>query len=102
MAGVPIQFCTSEDTALWPPQSSTTRSVFNCLRAAYTAAEAPAGPPPTIIRSYIVKKEYHRICSFLFGSLFAALFPSQKRRKTSPAVVLFSNLNAHGLFSFRF
>jgi hypothetical protein len=37
---------------VWPPKRSATTPVRMPLRAAYTAAAAPAGPPPTISTSY--------------------------------------------------
>ena len=35
---------------IWSPLTS---NVFSCLRAAYTLAASPAGPPPIIINSYM-------------------------------------------------
>src|SRR3989344_5231209 len=50
---VPIQFCTSAETSDCPPKDSVTKSVFIFLRAAYTPAATPAGPPPMMMRSYM-------------------------------------------------
>src|SRR3989344_1333125 len=52
-SGEPIQFSIPSDTPDCPPISSAMKTVFNCLRAAYTPAATPAGPPPPIIRTYI-------------------------------------------------
>src|SRR3982074_617453 len=34
----------------WP---RSTRTAFSCIRAAYSPAASPAGPPPTMIRSKV-------------------------------------------------
>src|SRR3989344_405353 len=41
------------ETMDWPPNYSVIKSVLSFFLAAYTAAATPAGPPPTIITSYI-------------------------------------------------
>src|SRR3989344_7444982 len=43
----------SVETVLCPPHSSVMKTDLRRLRAAYTASASPAGPPPTMARSYI-------------------------------------------------
>ena len=52
--GEPIQFSMPSETTDCPPISSVMSKVFKRLRAAYTPAATPAGPPPIMTRSYIV------------------------------------------------
>ena len=66
--GVPIQFLMSGETTLCPPNDSASSAVGSCLRAAYTPAAAPAGPPPIITNAVS--------CSTIFSILFFLhLFP---------------------------
>src|SRR3989338_10750078 len=83
--GVPIQFWTSVETVLWPPHSLVRKIVLRRLRAAYIAAAAPAGPPPTIANSYIGirhqctgnrKKSQDILCISLLPAAGCLLLPS--------------------------